>query len=419
MKPDSPSPRPAASDLASRQEVPNDPSVEVNFALVLSRMIDSMQQDPIQLRETVYEMARVKLREQFGREDVREMNRLVGALETAIQGVEAFSRAQDQRAAALPPPAAADINAPGPDWGPAEADRGAEVELHPPRARRVATPAQSGEPVSDRAARDPIVVGEAAAAVLKPRRARPLAFLGRLAAVLVISGAVVAAAYSWPRLRHQLERIGPLQTAAKPEAAASGKGEVATRPVAMAEPPPAAPSLPFPVPTTFGIYAVSEGRLAELKPLPGRIPDRRVAMSAAITAPSQTTLADGTAKFIVFRRDSANDAPDHTEVRVIAKVVRAMAVDPAKKAVLAPAQDSWVIRNVGFSYKVGPVDGQPEMYLVQPETDDQVLPAGRYALVIKGQGFDFTVAGPVTDPRQCLERVDAVNGAFYSPCPGK
>ncbi|MDB5652519.1 MAG: hypothetical protein JWQ94_132, partial [Tardiphaga sp.] len=59
------------------------------------------------------------------------------------------------------------------------------------------------------------------------------------------------------------------------------------------------------------------------------------------------------------------------------------------------------------------------MYLVQSENTDAWLPPGRYALVIKGQGYDFAVDGAVTDPRQCVERVDAVNGAFYSPCPEK
>jgi hypothetical protein len=44
------------------------------------------------------------------------------------------------------------------------------------------------------------------------------------------------------------------------------------------------------------------------------------------------------------------------------------------------------------------------------------LPAGRYVLVLKDQGYDFTVAGKVSEPAQCLERTDAVNGSFYSEC---
>ena len=47
---------------------------------------------------------------------------------------------------------------------------------------------------------------------------------------------------------------------------------------------------------------------------------------------------------------------------------------------------------------------------------DSVLPAGRYVLILKRQAYDFAIAGPVTDPNQCLERIEAANGVFYSPC---
>jgi hypothetical protein len=154
-----------------------------------------------------------------------------------------------------------------------------------------------------------------------------------------------------------------------------------------------------------------------MKTLPGKVPDPRVAMSAAINAPSQTVMARGDVKFIVFRRDAATSAPDNAQVRVMAKVMRAMGVDGEGKAVKSRVQDSWVIRGNTFPYRAGPIEGHAEMYLIQPETEDFVLPPGRYALVIRGQGFDFSVDGSITDPQQCVERVDAANGVFYSPCP--
>jgi hypothetical protein len=211
---------------------------------------------------------------------------------------------------------------------------------------------------------------------------------------------------------------GPTDVAAVIDrSAAPVSGTLAITTEKPAAPVATAPALPLP--STFGIYAVSAGELAELKPLQGKVPDPRVAMSAAITTPSQTTIASGETKFIVFRRDSATNAPDHAEVRVIAKVARTMGFDPSGKSVLSQAQDSWVLRNILFPYKIGPIDDHPEMFLIQPEASDFALAPGRYALVIKGQGYDFTVAGAVTDPRQCLERLDAANGAFYSPCPVK
>jgi hypothetical protein len=45
-----------------------------------------------------------------------------------------------------------------------------------------------------------------------------------------------------------------------------------------------------------------------------------------------------------------------------------------------------------------------------------VLPAGRYALAFGGFGYDFSVAGPVTAPAQCMERAETVNGMIYSEC---
>jgi hypothetical protein len=43
-----------------------------------------------------------------------------------------------------------------------------------------------------------------------------------------------------------------------------------------------------------------------------------------------------------------------------------------------------------------------------------VFPAGRYGLVLKGQAYDFTVAGTITESVQCLERIRAAN--VYSDC---
>jgi hypothetical protein len=56
------------------------------------------------------------------------------------------------------------------------------------------------------------------------------------------------------------------------------------------------------------------------------------------------------------------------------------------------------------------------MYEVLSEDPNSALTPGRYALVLKGQAYDFSVAGPVTDPKQCLEQLEATNGIFYSEC---
>ena len=78
-------------------------SPEIDFALVLARTIDSIKNDPSQLRNTVYELARTKLLmlawEQNPRITVLELRRMMLSFETAIEHVEIHASRQD----ALPP----------------------------------------------------------------------------------------------------------------------------------------------------------------------------------------------------------------------------------------------------------------------------------------------------------------------------
>src|SRR4051794_6563800 len=79
----------------SRNPVPAS-TLEVEFALVLSRMIDLVKKDPQHLRETLYELARYKLQREFSCQTESEMIELSRALETAIRGVEIFSSRSGQ-----------------------------------------------------------------------------------------------------------------------------------------------------------------------------------------------------------------------------------------------------------------------------------------------------------------------------------
>jgi hypothetical protein len=181
--------------------------------------------------------------------------------------------------------------------------------------------------------------------------------------------------------------------------------------VATAPAPP-----PFPLPSDYGVYALNDGKLTELRALPARVPDKRIAISTPIDKPSGTVLPNGKVKFIVFRRDMADDAPDRIEIRVVAHVVRALSFDAMGKPKFDRVSDTWNIRNIAHELRVRPIPQNPQMLLVQSDKPDFALPSGRYALVLKNQGYDFTVAGTVTDIAQCLEQTDAANGIFYSQC---
>jgi hypothetical protein len=178
--------------------------------------------------------------------------------------------------------------------------------------------------------------------------------------------------------------------------------------------PAAPPATPATLrPTDYGVYAISNDALIELSLLPIRPPDIRVAVSAALTIPSQTILPNGHPKFIVFRRDLASSIADRAEVRIIAKIAREFSAGVVGKK---SGDDTWVIRNTSFFFRSSPVNDSPEMYELHSEDPALELTPGRYALVLKTQAYDFSVEGETVDPRQCIERIVASNGTFISDC---
>jgi hypothetical protein len=208
------------------------------------------------------------------------------------------------------------------------------------------------------------------------------------------------------------ERPSVSATAALPAQIPEPTSTQASVPVA---PPPQKEEPAQPLPRVYGIYAISNGKLFALEALPGRAPDLRIALSAVITKTGRTILPNGRVTFVAYRRDFAASAPERVSVRVIAKIARAMNFGSVGKAQTSEVDDTWIMRNISFPFRVAPVTSNPEMLALEPESET-ALPPGRYGLVINGFAYDFSVAGEVTDPAQCLERVAAANGTFYSPC---
>ncbi|UPJ60261.1 hypothetical protein [Bradyrhizobium sp. 192] len=391
---------------------PSTQQIKAGFIRLLSSRIRAVSDDPQQMREIVYELARVKLMEQFTHADERESRELQQVLERAIKAVE---RSFARTAAPEPPKAAAAIAASPPP--PVESPTPPPIPSSPVSAAQ--PPAKDAG-----ASRRPVAPPQS---LDQPKRSGTFTFLVRLAVILSLIASAGAAVTFWPRVKTQMAALSQLAqpservpTNPEPRPAATAPpletGTVERLPHSAKEPAPAAQQPSMPLPTTFGVYALNEGQLQELKPVPGKIPDRRVAISAAINTPSAATLTSGDVRFVVFRPDGSIDA-SVTEVRVVAKVSRSMGVDASGKAAMVSAGDSWVIRSMSYPYKVGPVEDQPRMLLLQPEQDGFTLSPGRYVVVVKGMGYDFTVAGTITDPNQCVERINAANGAFYSPCP--
>ncbi len=399
-------------DKADREAHP-DKMLEVDFALVVARLIEAAKKDPTQLRSSIYELARLKLLDQVATEGRHERRRMIEALETAIEGVEAFSQRQEERPLApLPAPARPQsrqlaVSVAGSDRSSSlvsRTDDESYEEMAGPARRSFGRTAQSGMVQVN-------VISANGGSTLR----RALLIVGMFAALAV--GAVYLQRHS-ERLNTLKDvarnwRIPAVRPAGQPPVQAAAGGDQSAAPdQSLASMQQKSPLLP----KAFGVYAISADKLFELEPLPGRAPDLRIAISPAINSPSHTQLPEGKIHFIVYRRDSANNAPERAEVRVIAKVVSAMTFANAGKPTVTPTDDTWVMRNVTFGYRVAPLKEDPDMYEIRNESDDFALSPGRYALVVKGTAYDFEVAGEVTDANHCLQRIEAANGAFYSPC---
>ena len=344
---------------------------EVEFALILARMINTAKQDPAQLRFTVYEFARSKLASDITWADEEQRKRLLASLEVAIKGVEQFS---------------------------VRVDQGERLQA-PVRSGALAL----GSDATGRANNQVAVISASPDVQYDAQwkqQKKPAAWsLGWFVGGVLVAGVFAGAFY----LQHESLMPSPIAKAPAPIAEAKLS-------------PPPQDVVPFPLPSDYGIYLLSNGKLIELDPLSVQVPDKRVALSTPVLQASRTVLPDGHVRFVAFRRDLAGNAPDRVDVRVVAEVSRALTFDAKGKPSYSPVSGEWSIRNTSYEFRVRPIAGNPEMLLIQPENPDFVLSAGRYVLALKNQGFDFTVAGKMTDPRQCLERTDAANGTFYSDC---
>jgi hypothetical protein len=255
-------------------------------------------------------------------------------------------------------------------------------------------------------------------APIQSSRAVPPGFwsFAQLIGAAVLGVALYVGISGWVYMGRQSGLDQTKLTAPPPQAPVTSKAPDATSEARTLPPPPEPrPLLPFPLPKTYGVYAGSNGQLTELEPLPIKIPDPRVLVSAEITKPSRATVAGDKVAFVVFRRDLVNSAPQTASVRVVARVAHDLKF-VGGQAKVAPIEGSWRVRNKAYDFKVSPLEGNREMIVIQPGPEF-VFPPGRYALVLNGFGYDFTVPGKVTLPEQCLEQIEVLNGAVLSECP--
>jgi hypothetical protein len=364
---------------ADQDEADTGSGSEVEFALVITRMIDSVKNDPADLRQAIYDLARYKLQEQFTYADAKDVKRTQQALEGAIRGVEAFSRKHDN------------------------------LPLAAPHTQTIGTETAATQPL-------PLVQINAP---VEPRRRKPAGFasgeqrrLSHLPRLLLLVALVIGIALA---IQQRDVLVGFVQDIATRVRLARVETPSAPAATLVPAPQPAAAPAPKParlLPTDYGVYALANDALFDLRALPVRAPDMRVAISPAITTPSATTLPGNQPKFILFRRDAAG-LSNQIDVRLVAKVSREFSAGVAGKP---PAADNWIIRNIAVPFRTSPIKDNPGMYEIHAADPALQLTPGRYALVLDDAAYDFSIEGTVVDIRQCLEQIEATNGVFYAEC---
>jgi len=387
---------------------------------ILARMIAEVSRDPAHLRTFIYEFARVKLRKElyplFVEGAWSEIEEQVRGLEAAIDRIEAdFAQ-----------------NAPCLQFEsrPALSPGAQEQSIRSLVALRAGLQETTSAGLDDFRAQSLLV--RSSPLPITSEDSDPLAneFLGKQLrstfwrnTQLIAAAAIGIVIYATNDPKsvlnsfglHWLDtstQIGSTDDVEKERNVAVGKKESAQGSNKVDRPR----ATDIPIPTEYGAYVVANGQLTELEQLPIKVPDSRVAISAEISMPSRTHVSMGRVQFVAFRRDLMNNAPDRVSVRIVARVARALTFDARGVAKVANIEQSWVIRGNSYQMRVAPLADKPEMIVIRPDPTDFVFPAGRYVLVLKGVGYDFTVDGPQTDAAHCLERTDALNAPIYSEC---
>ena len=401
---------------------PSDSDRGHDYYAVLDRVITAVSQDRFQLRRMVYELAQLRLRKELyqrfdevGAAGVREHRQ---ALEVAIKRYEAdvqrdeplslLYRLATEHRVSQRLTATASV----PDSEPPK--QLISNGYDPPIAY---SPVPTSPLAAQHTLSPPAIVerGEHLTVAVPTHRFRAVLFSTmQLVIAAALGAAIYTAISSRAPFRHddaRKEAVAANSVLTEPSSVLS-KTNVA--PLSESSFRPGVPSIPLP--GAYGVYAISDGRLTDLDLLPVRVPDRRVAISTLIPTPSRVHLPVGQLQFVVFRRDLLNNVPDHVDVRVIARVERALSFDAAGKATVTSIDGPWMVRSSSYQMRVAPVADNPEMIVIRPAHAELVFPAGRYALVIKNLGYDFTLDGALTDMAHCLERTEAVSAAIYTEC---
>ena len=387
---------------------------------VLARSIAAAGEDHSQLRGVIYQLARVELKTELARRHEAEMQEQVSALENAIKQIET-DIIENPALLTFTPGRVVDQ----------KSDEGSQSDAQPSRQSsrevirtEVLPPIDATRPFESEHSWPRPVLAESGGrlAAHQPDNQIRATFWWNLqvVAATLLGVAIYAAGETRGDVLGLITGRGSAEAAISRQMPDDHAGQ---KVAALLAAPTGAPAIRppatiggAPLPTAYGVYAVDQGKLTDLATLPIKVPDPRVAISAMIATPSSSALPDGKVQFVAFRRDFRNNAPDRVTVRVVARVMQTLSFNAKGRASAAKVDGEWAVRSNSYQMRVAPMGDNPEMIVIEPENPDFTFPAGRYTMVLQGTAYDFSVAGPITDMAQCLERTDAIDVPVYSEC---
>jgi hypothetical protein len=401
------------------------PSADMSsYSSLLERKIKEIEHDPAEMRQVVYDVARLALKQQLyaQRPPLKSANiqHSLSDLEAAIERVESQSAQSHREQGTIGPlgevrrDVAADKAVP--TW---RSEPTLSVEPGNLVILREGNAAAQGQPSY-------LVQPDAAYEVVSAKSRPPLGWLlvSGLAKVLQLmvasfAGVMIYVAVWAPRTPFAeatapKQSVAAMQPASLVEAMQAARAEMAR---AMNEAAKISPAPFFPRPTSYGIYAISDNQLINLDPAQTSPFDPRIKSVLQITKPARTVIDDPKLTFVIYRRDMITGAPDKVSIRIAARIAKTMSFDTNGKPVVAPPPtESWLIRDQGYELRVSPMPESQEMVLALPDDRQFSFPPGRYELLLSGQSYDFLIAGAVNDPAHCVESVATGRGPVFYEC---
>src|SRR5262245_16124153 len=387
------------------------PSRPLDYYSILQEAIKTAKHNSSQLRTLVYDRARFNLKRDilYGHPTMglAELVQQVRDFELAVARIEANAVDEQTSSIEQPEPFETSLAASSETFSTAS-DNNVEILPATPRRSRYAqlNPIQWTDNLHNVRWPD-----EFLSYMRSANRLIGFALLG-----MAFIGALFIAVTLWPspKASRQIETVDKSPQTGNVISGQSNPGERNSSGESRSASLEAAPKLPFPLPTSFGIYALSNNKLVELEALPISVPDPRVALSAEIKNASTATISDHKPAFILFRRDLSNNAPQKVILRVVARMTRETKIVNGKP-VISNIEGAWRHRDIDRELKISPIAGQREMLIARLD-DDVSLPAGRFALVVNRLGYDFTIDGSVQAPEFCLEGFETANGTVFTQC---